>query len=134
EATGRNHPQRNCLTSAIIGETLDVIDCPAEPFDLEPGDVILAASDGLQFMPDAAIAGILRRVARSESRAVADALLGAIAKLADPEQDNTSVVVIRAEPVNAPAPQPAPEFSVGQMLRSILRSVTPAREPGTPRP
>lgn len=127
EETGRAHPQRNCLTSAIIGQTLATIDCPDTPFTLEPGDVLLAASDGLQYLPDAGIEAILKRGARHESRALADALLAGVASVADPDQDNAAVVVIRAEAVPEHNPQTTGEFSVGTMLKSILRNVAPAR-------
>lgn len=127
EETGRAHPQRNCLTSAIIGQTLAAVDCPDDPFKLEAGDVLLAASDGLQYLPDAGIEAILKRGARDESRAIADALLAGVESVADPDQDNASVVVIRAEALSAQSPQTTGEFSVGNMLKSILRNVTPAR-------
>ena len=128
EATGQAHPQRNCLTSAIIGQTLATIDCPSEPFRLQPDDVLLAASDGLQYLPDAAIKAILKRCARGESRALADTLLSAVESVADPDQDNASVVVIRAEAVPEHSRQAVGgDFSVGQMLKSILRNVAPAR-------
>ena len=128
EATGQAHPQRNCLTSAIIGQTLATIDCPSEPFRLQADDVLLAASDGLQYLPDAAIKAILKRYARGESRALADTLLSAVESVADPDQDNASVVVIRAEAVPEHSRQAVGgDFSVGQMLKSILRNVAPAR-------
>jgi len=128
EETGRAHPQRNCLTSAIIGQTLAAIDCPDEPFQMLPGDVLLAASDGLQYLPDAGIEAILKRGTNRESRVVAEDLLQGVASVADPDQDNTSVVVIRAEGVRQEERQQiAGEFSVGQMLKSILRNVAPAR-------
>lgn len=133
EATGRAHPQRNCLTSAIIGQTLAEIDCPEEPFQMEPGDLLLAASDGLQYLPDAGIEAILKRGQRDDSRTLADALLSGVASVEDPEQDNTSVVVIRAEAIPESTPQTTGEFSVGNMLKSILRNVTPARAAGTER-
>ncbi|MEM6609800.1 MAG: PP2C family serine/threonine-protein phosphatase [Pseudomonadota bacterium] len=132
--TARNHPQRSCLTSAIIGENLAAIDCPTEPFELRPNDVVLAASDGLQYLPEAGISAILKRGARSESRALADALIDGISSVGDPEQDNTSVVVIRAEPLPSSQKQTTSDFSVGQMLKTILRNVAPARHAGTEGP
>lgn len=125
--TGRDHPQRNCLTSAIIGQKLATIDCPEEPFQLMPGDVILAASDGLQYLPEAGIEAILKRGNDDDSRQLADALLEGVESVDHPEQDNTSVVVIRAEAVASKAADRAGEFSVGHMLKSILRNVAPAR-------
>ena len=35
EEIGRNHPDRNALTSVLIGETIERIDCPSRPFTLK---------------------------------------------------------------------------------------------------
>lgn len=131
--TARTHPQRNCLTSAIIGQPLAAIDCPDEPFQLLAGDVILAASDGVEYLPEAGIEAILRRGQKSESRTLAEALLSGVKSIEHPEQDNASVVVIRAEAVPSPSSQTAKDFSVAHMLKSILRNVAPVRT-GAERP
>jgi serine/threonine protein phosphatase PrpC len=94
--TARTHPQRNCLTSALIGADIPEVDCPDAAFDLRPGDLVVAASDGLQFLPDAAIGGILKRARRKSSGRIADALIAGVERLADPDQDNVSLVVIKA--------------------------------------
>ncbi|MEM9318836.1 MAG: protein phosphatase 2C domain-containing protein [Pseudomonadota bacterium] len=131
EESARDHPQRSCLTSAVIGEQLGEIDCPEAGFHLRSGDLILAASDGLQGMPDDRIAAILAQTSPADSRAIVDALLAGIAGVGDPEQDNASVVVIRTDAQSAPRPTPSNAFSVSQMLRSILRNLAPARHAGT---
>lgn len=94
--TARTHPQRNCLTSALIGKEIPEVDCPDEAFALRPGDLVLAASDGLQFLPDTAIGGILKRARRKPTGRIADALLAGVERLADPDQDNVSLVVVKA--------------------------------------
>lgn len=94
--TARTHPQRNCLTSALIGAEIPEVDCPDEAFALEPGDLVLAASDGLQFLPDAAIGGILKRARRRSTGRIAEALIAGVERLADPDQDNVSLVVLKA--------------------------------------
>jgi len=96
EESARTHPQRNCLTSALTGKEIPEIDCTATRLDLEDGDLIVLASDGLQAVADEDIASILDRRASSEAREIATALIDAVAAAGDPEQDNTSVVVIRA--------------------------------------
>jgi PPM family protein phosphatase len=50
EDAGRNHPDRSCLTSVLGGEDIPRIDCPAEPFELQEGDILIAASDGIQYL------------------------------------------------------------------------------------
>jgi len=101
-ATARDHPQRNCLTSALVGEEIPEIDCPEAGVELLPGDLVLAASDGLQYLPDAGIATILKRARRKASAGIAEALIAGVSGLNDPEQDNISVVVLKAAAKRAP--------------------------------
>ena len=49
---GARHPDRNTLTSVLSGDRIPRIDCPADPFRLQDSDIIIAASDGLQFLTD----------------------------------------------------------------------------------
>lgn len=93
----RTHPQRNCLTSALTGQAIPEMDCPARRLDLADGDMVVLASDGLQVVPQAELAAILALAEGSPSRDIAAALLEAVAECEDPEQDNTSVVVIKVE-------------------------------------
>lgn len=92
---GRNHPDRNTLTSAIIGAPIEMIDCPAEPTALLPGDIVIVASDGLQFISNNTIAKTLRLTKSGRSVDIANALLAALSQLDDPDQDNTAFVVIK---------------------------------------
>lgn len=95
QAEAANHPQRNCLTAALTGETIAEIDCPDAPLALKADDVLILASDGLQYLPDPIIEALLLRARNETSRMIAQDLLDALSTLDDPEQDNTSLVVIR---------------------------------------
>lgn len=97
EEIGRNHPDRNALTSVLIGETIERIDCPERPFQLKDGDILVVASDGLQFLSNATIARILNENQGRKSADIANCLLEELRELADPEQDNVSFSVIRVE-------------------------------------
>ena len=97
----RTHPQRNCLTSALTGQAIPEMDCPERRLDLADGDMVVLASDGLQVVPQAELAAILALAEGSPSRDIATALMEAVAECEDPEQDNTSVVVIKVEKGNA---------------------------------
>lgn len=90
----QNHPQRNCLTSALTGGDIAEIDCPQKPLCLLADDVIISASDGLQFIPDDAINGVLTRVNGKPTTVIADALMSAVAAVNDPDQDNVSMAVL----------------------------------------
>ncbi|MGB3148555.1 MAG: protein phosphatase 2C domain-containing protein [Paracoccaceae bacterium] len=93
--TGKNHPDRNCLTSVILGERVAKSDCPAKPFHLEVGDIIVVSSDGLQYLEEQKIERILYKYRRRKSAEIAEHLLAAVNDLADPDQDNVSFAVIK---------------------------------------
>lgn len=92
---GRNHPDRNCLTSAIMGDRVERSQCPREPFVLEVGDIVILSSDGLQYLEEQRIEKILNKYRRRKSAEIAERLLDAIIDLADPDQDNVSFAVIK---------------------------------------
>lgn len=127
---GRNHPQRNCLTSALTGDEIAVMDCPDAPFELLDGDLLLVASDGLQFLSDAQIEAVLSRAAGAQSAAIANALIAEVTALGDPEQDNTSVVVLKASD-DTVEPRLTHWRSPASMLRAWSGAFSPARRLGT---
>ena len=92
---GRNHPDRNCLTSVLIGGDIERIDCPDEAYQLKDGDTLILASDGLQFLSDDQIQEILVANAGENSAITAQVLLDTLTELDDPDQDNVSFTVIR---------------------------------------
>lgn len=92
---GKNHPDRNCLTSVILGDRVAKSDCPKTPFELQVGDIVVVSSDGLQYLEDERIQKILHRYRRRKSAEICGYLLEAIEALADPDQDNCSFSVIK---------------------------------------
>ncbi len=125
EETARTHPQRNCLTSALTGQAIPEVDCPARRLELRDGDILLVASDGLQTLSDARIAAIVAARAAAESRDIAAALIDAIAACEKPEQDNTSVVVIKVEPARVAVPQ-SPAVAERDGRANVWSAVTSA--------
>lgn len=97
EDVGRNHPDRNALTSVLIGEAIERIDCPERPFKLRHGDILIVASDGLQFLSDGQITDIVSEHVRDGSAVIAETLLDELRALDDPEQDNVCFSIIRVE-------------------------------------
>lgn len=90
-----NDRQRDSLTSYIGCGSLSDIDCNGVPFGLEPGDVIVICSDGLY-----------RSLSETEIRltvgehpenmdSAAEGLVGRAIGKGNPDQDNTSVILIR---------------------------------------
>lgn len=138
----RNHPERNVLTSALFGQPIPRIDCPEDPFRLRPGDVVIAASDGLQFLEPAEIEAVLRAHPFSRSDQLADHLIAALEALGDPEQDNVSMSVIRVladEPAarmpEAFAPLSVPEEPAWSLKHLVhtSRRILAGPEGGAPR-
>lgn len=122
---GRTHPDRNCLTSAILGVQIARIDNPPCGIQLAAGDIVVVSSDGLQFLEDKAIARILQKNRRKSSTDICNALLNAVKKLNDPEQDNISFAVIKVnhdKPVQRPARSILPQgYDLSRMTQSATR-------------
>ncbi len=92
---GANHPDRNCLTSVLIGDEIPRIDCPKSPIKLLHGDVLIVASDGLQFLTNGQIENVLVKCEDQSSNDIAGQLLRSLDHLSDPDQDNISFSVIK---------------------------------------
>ncbi len=105
------HPERNVLTSVLSGQDIPHIDCPNAPFTLLPGDVVIVASDGLQFLSNDEIAGILRDRPLCRSSELADALMEGVRALNDPELDNVTFEAIQVRHAPPMAIVPKPEKS-----------------------
>jgi len=97
---GRDHPDRNCLTSVLAGDEIARIDCPARPIDLMDGDILLVSSDGLQFLGHDDIQSTLLDMVDAPAGEIAEQLLEEIDALEDPYQDNVSMTVVKVR-VNA---------------------------------
>ena len=93
--TAKDHPDRNCLMSVLMGSRISKIDCPSAPFQMKAGDIVLCASDGLQFLTDAQIERVLGKYRKCRSTEIAERLLEELIRLDDPDQDNISFTVIK---------------------------------------
>ena len=98
EEAAKYHPDRNCLTSVLMGEKIPRIDCGKPPVTLRPGNIVIVSSDGLQFLSNEQIAGILNSNYSKSADEIAKALMKAVEDLDDPDQDNISLAVIKVLP------------------------------------
>ncbi|MCT2538912.1 PP2C family protein-serine/threonine phosphatase [Sedimentimonas flavescens] len=89
------NPDRFCLTSVLIGESIPEIDCRDVPVELQDGDIVIAASDGLQFLDEAHIAKLVHEHRDSTSAEINARLMQEILDLDDPDQDNVSICVLK---------------------------------------
>lgn len=84
------HPRRNALRSAVMGGQISLKD--ARTILLEPDDVVVFASDGIETLSPSEIADILAQTPRAPRDAAA-ALLQAVERRKSPSQDNATVIV-----------------------------------------
>ena len=118
--TGANHPDRNCLISVLMGTRIPKIDCPAKPTELRAGDIVICASDGLQFMSNAQIEKVVGKYARKRSTEIAERLLEELQKLDDPDQDNISFTIIKVNDASVRPKEdklPGPSMAVARPRR-----------------
>lgn len=90
-----SYPDPNCLTSVLIGRDIAQLDCRTVPMRIEEGDILIAASDGLQFLCEDRIASLLRFVKKRSAEEIGAALMKEVQKLDDPHQDNISMCVVK---------------------------------------
>ena len=99
-----SHPSRAALTSFLGKEDLDEYDHAGDPpLNLEPGDRILLASDGLfGFLPESEFAAFLT----AEPQTAAEELVQATLAQQRPYQDNITVAILG---YGLPQPKSLPE-------------------------
>ena len=103
-----NHPDRNCLISVLMGTRILKIDCPTRPYELQEGDIVLCASDGVQFLTNAQIEKVLNKYRKARSTEIAERLLEELARLDDPDQDNISFTIIKVNNASVRAKEARP--------------------------
>ena len=87
------HPQRNQLTSAVMGYSVDYVDINS--IELQQGDIVLLASDGVETIADADLATMCHRFRHSEPQLLAEHIVSYVDNLAKPYQDNATVMVLK---------------------------------------
>lgn len=83
---------RNMLLSSITGGEIALIDCPQARLQLEEGDRIIIATDGLDTLSSSQIVDICKGSA--STRECVDALIAGVMEAKKRHQDNTTVVVV----------------------------------------
>lgn len=113
-----SNPRRNALRSALIGERISLVDTGS--VTLQTGDLILAASDGIETLDEPRIAAILGQPDRKEPRHLTADLLNAVDAMAGPRQDNTTVIVYRHDPAAGIARTTDSLFAVAAVATSPI--------------
>ena len=96
EAAARS-AERSKLLEAVLGEDLEFIDAPVEALPLQPSDIVMLASDGVETCS----CGELRDIAANEASPPADSIvntiLQAVERHARLAQDNATVIVLKMD-------------------------------------
>lgn len=93
---GKDHPDRNTLTSVINGEEIAEIDCPKTPIQIKEGDILIASTDGLQSLSNSTLAKTITKGTQQSAMELVNSLLAELSKLDAPDQDNTTFAVMKA--------------------------------------
>jgi formylglycine-generating enzyme required for sulfatase activity/serine/threonine protein phosphatase PrpC len=112
---------RNMLMSALTGEEIADIDCPETPLELEGGDRIIIASDGLDTLSHGKMLSYINTA--TTAKECVDALLAGVEEAKMPRQDNTTVIVVDVQEKEDP---------VQQTAVTIPAATEPATEPPQP--
>lgn len=108
-------PLRTQLLDAVVGEAFRMLDAPAQPLSLEPGDWVIVASDGLETCAEADILARADQAGSPAARTLVDGLLAAVAGAGRENQDNATVVAMCVSGSVSPGASvatPAGEFTV----------------------
>jgi len=90
----RNDPRRRELLSALTGGPIALKDCALEAYPMQPFDWVILATDGLEVLSGDEIATVVE--AHDDPDNVADSLITAVERKRKRNQDNTTIIVLRA--------------------------------------
>lgn len=96
EEEAANHPERNQVTSAVMGYEVALVDL--QFIDVEVGDVFLLASDGIESMTECELLHVCQQFADAEAQIIAEHLIQYVNQLDRPYQDNASLIVLKVVP------------------------------------
>jgi len=86
----------NLILSAISGLRIPMVDAPENAFPLLPGDIVIAASDGILTLTTGEIAAYCSVTRKSSACDIVQTLLRRVGAKERAHQDNTTIVAIKA--------------------------------------
>ena len=90
----KDSDQRNLLLAAVQGSEIQHVDAPTEPHQLNPGDILIAASDGIETCSQDELVQIVT-AGRPSAPDIVEAVLESVVQTDRVGQDNASLVVYR---------------------------------------
>lgn len=110
QAEADAHPKRNALRAAVMGSPIPLVDL--DVLDLQPDDLILLATDGLETLSDVEINKILSKERRPDVRAICSDLLNAVETKNKVNQDNTTIIAFRHATGERTSSSPNSQWSI----------------------
>ena len=92
----RSMAARSTLTSALTGQKLAKVDVPVEGEAVQPGDILLLASDGIETLSEQELATLMVSAHEDGAARTVAGIIGAIEKAGKQGQDNVAVTVVVA--------------------------------------
>jgi len=86
---------KSVLVSALTGRKLEIVDHPQNSVQLEAGDVLILASDGLNTISEPEISEIVSKGNGQDAKLLCKALIEAVKERKADRQDNTTVAIAR---------------------------------------
>jgi len=87
--------RRNMLRSAVAGKMLELVDVCEQPWQLQAGDVVILASDGVETLAGDELVAVLNNPRDRSLQELASDLTASIEAVGHSSQDNASVILYR---------------------------------------
>ncbi|MFA0809525.1 PP2C family protein-serine/threonine phosphatase [Microbulbifer epialgicus] len=115
EEAARADPKRHILISAVMGGVIEKLDLAPQPTPLQPDDIILLASDGVETLTENRIKEILGRPDR-DIGVITKNLINAVIAKNHPGQDNTTVILYKVCKSNTNSKNNYPLFNTNKYM------------------
>lgn len=116
----------NELRSVLMGSPIPKIDVSGQPRPLAPGDLVLAATDGIESLEDDEILETISEHRGADPAGICEALLRAVEAKQHPRQDNTTIALLELHRSAGDAETRAPEED--GVWQPVLTEFVPVEE------
>lgn len=92
QANFNNYPDKNIITSALLGEKIEHIDVGSGFFNVENGDMFLVASDGLHTL---SVKSLVKMCEGKSGKNLANGIIQMVEQINKTYQDNATLITIK---------------------------------------
>lgn len=91
------NPQRNALRSALMGDSLGLVDAAQEAYSIQSGDLLILASDGVLSITEEQIISAIDQSNGKDIEVKANSLMAAVIDERKTNQDNITIMLYSTE-------------------------------------